>query len=124
MIAIRAGTLIDGNGQHPDSRCGDFDRRGTNHAGGPTAQVQIPPDAEVIDASGKTILPGLIDVHVHVHSLGGPDGNFFVAEAGGTQAQTRAAALPIRAARSENGLYDLVQSGVAHVCGRGAARCD
>jgi len=29
--------------------------------------VAVPEDAEVIDASGKTIIPGLIDVHAHLH---------------------------------------------------------
>ncbi|MBB4844986.1 imidazolonepropionase-like amidohydrolase/Tol biopolymer transport system component [Paucibacter oligotrophus] len=29
------------------------------------AQVQIPPDAKHLDASGKTIIPGLIDAHWH-----------------------------------------------------------
>jgi imidazolonepropionase-like amidohydrolase/Tol biopolymer transport system component len=32
---------------------------------GPRAQVQVPSGAHVIDASGKTIIPGLIDVHWH-----------------------------------------------------------
>lgn len=29
--------------------------------------VPIPPDAEVFDAAGKTIMPGLVDVHAHMH---------------------------------------------------------
>lgn len=32
---------------------------------GPAAQVQVPAGAEVIKAEGKTIIPGLIDVHAH-----------------------------------------------------------
>ncbi len=39
------------------------------HAGRRTT-VQAPRDAETIDASGLTILPGLIDCHVHLTSLG------------------------------------------------------
>ncbi|GMQ94687.1 MAG: amidohydrolase family protein [Acidimicrobiia bacterium] len=32
---------------------------------GPTATLPVPPDAEVIDVGGRTILPGLIDLHSH-----------------------------------------------------------
>ena len=34
------------------------------------AGEQIPQDAKVIDASGKTIVPGLIDTHAHLHYSG------------------------------------------------------
>jgi imidazolonepropionase-like amidohydrolase len=32
---------------------------------GPDASAEIPPDARVIDATGKWIVPGLADMHVH-----------------------------------------------------------
>ncbi|MBO0701947.1 MAG: amidohydrolase family protein [Candidatus Dormibacteraeota bacterium] len=35
-------------------------------AAGPRDQVQVPADAERIDAEGLTLLPGLIDLHVHL----------------------------------------------------------
>ncbi|HAG45759.1 MAG TPA: amidohydrolase family protein, partial [Gammaproteobacteria bacterium] len=34
-------------------------------AAGPAADVTIPADANTIDAAGHTVLPGLIDCHVH-----------------------------------------------------------
>jgi imidazolonepropionase-like amidohydrolase len=37
---------------------------------GPRRSVQVPRDAEAIDAAGLTLLPGLIDCHVHFTSLG------------------------------------------------------
>jgi len=37
---------------------------------GKRASAQVPRDAEAIDASGLTVLPGLIDCHVHLTSLG------------------------------------------------------
>jgi imidazolonepropionase-like amidohydrolase len=38
---------------------------------GPTASVRVPAGAEVVDAAGKVILPGIVDTHSHV---GGGDG--------------------------------------------------
>ncbi len=32
---------------------------------GPRSQVQVPPGAKILDVSGHTILPGLVDVHWH-----------------------------------------------------------
>ena len=32
---------------------------------GPSASVQIPPGAKMVDAAGKFVVPGLIDSHVH-----------------------------------------------------------
>lgn len=39
---------------------------------GPSSEVAIPENAVVIDATGKTIMPGLIDTHYH--RIGGGDG--------------------------------------------------
>jgi len=38
---------------------------------GPAASIQVPKDAERIDGSGKTLLPGLFDMHVHAQPLDG-----------------------------------------------------
>ncbi|MGH7410255.1 MAG: hypothetical protein ACREJ6_04235, partial [Candidatus Methylomirabilis sp.] len=35
---------------------------------GPAGQFKAPPDALIVDAKGKTIIPGLVDVHAHLHS--------------------------------------------------------
>ncbi len=37
---------------------------------GPSGQVQIPADARRLDAAGKTVAPGLIDTHAHLHYSG------------------------------------------------------
>jgi imidazolonepropionase-like amidohydrolase len=37
---------------------------------GPRLAVQLPPDAEIMDVSGYTLLPGLIDCHDHLASKG------------------------------------------------------
>ena len=64
-VVLQAGTLIDGTGGpaiedavvvFQDGRIREVGKRGA---------VTLPPGAEVIDAKGKTILPGLIDGHCH-----------------------------------------------------------
>jgi imidazolonepropionase-like amidohydrolase/Tol biopolymer transport system component len=39
---------------------------------GKVGEVQIPADAKVYDIAGKTIMPGIVDVHAHLHPS--PDG--------------------------------------------------
>jgi imidazolonepropionase-like amidohydrolase len=38
---------------------------------GPSAAISVPKDAERIDGTGKTLLPGLFDMHVHLEPLDG-----------------------------------------------------
>ncbi|UCC25857.1 MAG: PD40 domain-containing protein [Gemmatimonadales bacterium] len=48
--------------------------RGTRIAAvGPSDQVQIPSDATVVDARGRTVIPGIVDAHAHAnHFFSGP----------------------------------------------------
>ena len=65
-IALVGGTMIDGTGRDPvnnsvlitDGKC--ISKVGT------TETVKIPEGCEVIDIRGKTVMPGLIDMHVHL----------------------------------------------------------
>jgi len=65
--AIKAGSLIDGKGGQPIKNgvilVGD-DGRITNV--GEAARVAIPSGSEVIEATGKTVIPGLFDAHCHM----------------------------------------------------------
>ena len=67
---ILHGTLIDGNGGTPvpDSAIvieGDYIT-----AVGTAADISIPDDTQVIDATGKFIIPGLIEGHAHYGGYG------------------------------------------------------
>jgi len=71
-IVIECGQLIDGELSEP-VRPGVVLVDGARIAyAGPAAALERPPDAEVIQAPNGTVMPGLIDVHVHVTNDGGP----------------------------------------------------
>ena len=60
-----AGTLIDGTGRPAVTDSVVVISGGRFQEVGKRGEVTIPQGAEVIDAKGKTILPGLIDGHCH-----------------------------------------------------------
>src|SRR5229473_3517247 len=65
MLAITNGTVIDGRGSDPLEGAAVLIEGERITAVGKQARVNIPRDATVIDAAGGSILPGLIDTHVH-----------------------------------------------------------
>lgn len=78
IVAVRAGRLFDPK----------LDRLLTNQVVlirgdriaevGPADRVELPPDAKVIDLSMATVLPGLVDTHLHVFDQ--PDEKGFLKE--------------------------------------------
>lgn len=69
--AVKGGNLIDGTGKPPiensvivieGSRITDVGKEG---------EVKIPSDAQVVEAAGKTVMPGLMDLHVHLGNVEG-----------------------------------------------------
>ena len=64
---VTGGRLIDGTGAPPVENATVVIRGDRIAAVGPAARVQAPaePGVRTIDARGKTVLPGLIDSHVH-----------------------------------------------------------
>ena len=68
-IAIVGGTLIDGTGAAPIADSTVIIHDGRIAAVGPRANVRIPKHANVVDAKGKFILPGLWDMHAHFEQV-------------------------------------------------------
>jgi len=68
-LAIVGGTLIDGTGAAPVPDAAVLIHNGRIVAVGPGPNVKIPRDARVVDARGKTILPGLWDMHAHFEQV-------------------------------------------------------
>lgn len=69
-FAIAGATLIDGTGRPALADALVLVEDSRIAAVGNRASLPLPPEARVIDASGKYLLPGLIDCHVH---LAAPD---------------------------------------------------
>ena len=63
-VAIKCGKLIDGKTDHVQEHA--IILIGDNTIVSVGTSVQIPRDADVIDLSNATVLPGLIDCHTHV----------------------------------------------------------
>jgi hypothetical protein len=70
-LVVQGGTLIDGTGRPPIQNCVVVIEGGRFRAIGREGEVPVPPDADVIDVTGKTVLPGFIDGHCHWESFWG-----------------------------------------------------
>ncbi|HEX2136161.1 MAG TPA: amidohydrolase family protein [Microvirga sp.] len=71
LSAFVGGTLIDGSGSPPIPDAALLVAGDRILAVGPAAEVPIPGDAARVDTSGRWIIPGLIDAHVHFFQSGG-----------------------------------------------------
>jgi imidazolonepropionase-like amidohydrolase len=63
---LKGKLLIDGTGSKPLADPVILVEGDTISAVGVAGQLEIPDDASVIDLSGKTLLPGLVDAHIHL----------------------------------------------------------
>src|SRR5579864_4316673 len=68
-LAIVGATLIDGTGAAPVADSAVVIQNGRIKAVGPRSKVKIPKDANVVDAKGKFLLPGLWDMHAHFQQV-------------------------------------------------------
>ena len=64
-VALIGGTLIDGNGGAPVPNTTVLIQDQKILEVGPAGKVKIPEKAQKIDVTGKFILPGFIDCHIH-----------------------------------------------------------
>jgi len=65
VVAIKGGRLIDGTGDEPLENSAILIDDAKIIAVGNIRDVNIPKTAKIIDASDKTVMPGLIDAHMH-----------------------------------------------------------
>src|SRR5258708_4897777 len=71
-LVVRGGLLIDGTGRAPIPNAVVVMEGAKIVRVGREGEVTVPPDATVINAAGKTIIPGLVDAHVHMQNFFGP----------------------------------------------------
>src|SRR5690349_19292184 len=65
VLVLRGGRIFDGTGKAAHEGTLVMERNKILKIL-VASSTDWPPDAEVVDASGKTILPGLIDLHTHL----------------------------------------------------------
>ena len=64
-IAIAGATLIDGTGSEPIENALVIVKNNIIDFVGKFSDIELPNDVEIFDATGMTLLPGLIDAHFH-----------------------------------------------------------
>ena len=82
LQAFIGARIIDGTGNTPIEKGVLIVRDGEIETVGASDAVEVPADAERIDATGKTIIPGLINTHGHVNDVKGlqSDPSFYTEE--------------------------------------------
>ncbi|MDE3129501.1 MAG: amidohydrolase family protein, partial [Gemmatimonadota bacterium] len=68
-VALVGATLIDGTGAPPVPDATVVVASGKIVAAGPRASVPVPAGAHVVNLPGKTVMPGLWNMHVHLHQI-------------------------------------------------------
>lgn len=107
-LVIKGATLLDGYGNAPVRDSVVVIRGSQIEAAGPATTVHVPNDvARTIDATGMWMMPGMIDLHIHLRSQRGSDG--------GAYPNTLAAA----GIRGTLFLQSLVRAGITAVVDRG-----
>jgi imidazolonepropionase-like amidohydrolase len=69
VVALVGADLIDGTGRPPVHDAAIVYDRDKIVAAGPRASVTIPAGATTVDVSGKTVVPGLWDMHAHFQQV-------------------------------------------------------
>ncbi|HEY5087322.1 MAG TPA: amidohydrolase family protein [Gemmatimonadaceae bacterium] len=72
IVALTHARVIDGTGSVPRDNQTLILRDGNISAMGDAASVQLPAGAQVLDLSGKSVIPGLVMMHEHLFYPTGP----------------------------------------------------
>ena len=70
VVVVQGATLINGTGSSSIRNSAIVIEGGRIRDIGPRNEVRVPGNAQVVDARGKWVIPGLIDAHVHFSQSG------------------------------------------------------
>lgn len=76
VIAITGATIVDGTGGAPIADGCVIITDGIISAAGRKADIEIPENAQIVNARGLTLLPGFIDSHFHLDGVHGLPAQF------------------------------------------------
>jgi imidazolonepropionase-like amidohydrolase len=74
-IAVKNVTVIDATGAVPQPNSTVLISGGRISAIGPTNKITVPGGYKAIDGTGKFLIPGLADMHIHLTGAGEPGGS-------------------------------------------------
>lgn len=83
--AIVGGMLLDGYEAPPVHKSVVLVEGNRIIAAGPAHAIDVPDGTPIIDARGKTVMPGLIDLHIHLDLIGHGDYDEYYQFIGGTK---------------------------------------
>ncbi|MEO8130186.1 MAG: amidohydrolase family protein [Bryobacteraceae bacterium] len=69
--AFTGATVMDGTGKPAIANATILVRDGKVEAVGPSSKLKVPAGAEIVDVSGKYVIPGMISTHVHISDVNG-----------------------------------------------------
>ena len=73
VTVLRHATVVDGTGHPPISDATIVIGNGKIQDIGPPLKVQPPPGARTVDLTGKTVIPGIVNLHGHLGIVQGLD---------------------------------------------------
>jgi imidazolonepropionase-like amidohydrolase len=85
QYAIVGGMLLDGYEAPPVHNSVVLVNGNRIIAVGPASQIKVPEGIPVIDARGKTVMPGMIDLHIHLDLIGHGEYDDYYKFLGGTK---------------------------------------
>ena len=98
-LALVGGMLLDGYDAPPIHHAAILIEGNRIVDVGPAAELEMPPDYVVVDTTGRTMMPGLIELHAHLLILGHGDyGRWFswIEQNGGDAMRSRIMAISAR----------------------------